>query len=90
MLSNTMVMFLRLLTGSELQKREDFFAPFVMVRRRCCFASLAVNTYQASSCMSSCLQPELHPVSCSCALPVFEAGHGAISRSCVLPIHQIR
>eukprot|EP00891_Asterochloris_glomerata_P000871 jgi/Astpho2/871/fgenesh1_pm.00016_%23_31_t len=30
MLSNTLVMFLRFLTSSELQAREDFFAPFVM------------------------------------------------------------
>ena len=33
MLSNTLVMFLRFLTSSELQAREDFFAPFVMVGR---------------------------------------------------------
>ena len=31
MCSNTMVMFLRLVTSAELQRRQEFFAPFIMV-----------------------------------------------------------
>ena len=31
-LSNRIVMFLRFVTSAELQRREDFFAPFIMVR----------------------------------------------------------
>jgi ubiquitin thioesterase protein OTUB1 len=30
--SNYVVMFLRLLTSCEIQRRQDFFEPFVMVR----------------------------------------------------------
>ena len=32
MVSNMIVMFLRLVTSAELQRRADFFAPFIMVR----------------------------------------------------------
>ena len=32
MVSNMIVMFLRLVTSAELQLRADFFAPFIMVR----------------------------------------------------------
>lgn len=32
MLSNMIVMFLRMVTSAELQRRQDFFAPFIMVR----------------------------------------------------------
>ena len=32
-LSNRIVMLLRFVTSAELQRREDFFAPFIMVRR---------------------------------------------------------
>lgn len=31
MISNMVVMFLRMLTSCEIQRREDFFAPFIMV-----------------------------------------------------------
>ncbi len=34
MVSNMIVMFLRLVTSAELQRREDFFAPFIMVGGR--------------------------------------------------------
>ena len=36
MLSPMIVMLLRLLTSAEIQRRTDFFAPFVMVRRCTC------------------------------------------------------
>ena len=36
MLSPMIVMLLRLLTSAEIQRRTDFFAPFVMVRPFTC------------------------------------------------------
>lgn len=31
MISNMVIMFLRMLTSCEIQRRQDFFAPFIMV-----------------------------------------------------------
>jgi hypothetical protein len=31
--SNMIVMFLRMITSAELQRRQEFFAPFIMVRK---------------------------------------------------------
>ena len=42
-ISNMVVMFLRILTSAEIQRRQDFFAPFILVRCRAygfCLASL--------------------------------------------------
>ena len=33
MISNMIVMLLRMLTSCEIQRREDFFAPFILVSR---------------------------------------------------------
>ena len=37
MISNMVVMFLRMLTSCEIQRREEFFAPFVMVSQTTVF-----------------------------------------------------
>ena len=40
MCSNTMVMFLRLVTSAELQRRQEFFAPFIMVGENGCVLNM--------------------------------------------------
>ena len=69
MLSNTLVMFLRFLTSSELQAREDFFAPFVMVGRLASHGPDTPHTagqrHQLADPMRSACQA--HACSCNCA-----------------------
>ena len=36
MLSNMVIMYMRMLTSCEVQRRQDFFAPFIMVRLHLC------------------------------------------------------
>ena len=46
-LSPMIVMLLRMLTSAAIQRRSDFFAPFIMARSRCCMHEQDVTHIEA-------------------------------------------
>lgn len=62
MISNMVVMFLRMLTSCEVQRREDFFAPFIMVRMACLGnAFLAILSLVTGCSHASCVRKRACP-----------------------------
>lgn len=68
MLSNMVIMYMRMLTSCETQRRQDFFAPFIMVGSHissttCIALTLSLGTYSSSS-----MVPTSHGGFCSYAM----------------------